>query len=128
VSECRECKRLGEALDELERQRKDWHHVADERSAALNDVRAESERLAQELGETRLILETTEVHAGRFKARAEQAEAEVERLRALLSQAFDAGMARAIASHEGFVQIHPSKEEWLADALAAKPPEKEAKP
>lgn len=42
-----------------------------------------------------------------------EARAEVERLRKLLPEAFEAGIARAIGSHEDFKQTHPDKDEWI---------------
>jgi hypothetical protein len=44
----------------------------------------------------------------------DEALAEVERLNALLPQAFDAGFAYAIDTNCGFYQTHPDREEWLA--------------
>jgi DNA repair exonuclease SbcCD ATPase subunit len=42
---------------------------------------------------------------------------EVERLRKLLSQAFDAGMAYAVGDHKDFTQTHPDKKTWLRSVV-----------
>jgi len=45
--------------------------------------------------------------------------AEVKRLQDLLPKAFDAGCAYAIGSHRDFKQIHPTRDEWVKQALEA---------
>ncbi len=42
---------------------------------------------------------------------------EIERLRALLPECWDAASAHAVASHKDFKQTHPGKAEWIREAL-----------
>lgn len=64
-----------------------------------------------------LIDEIERLRALESLVEADKLKQENEKLRALLPKAFDSGKAWMIGSHETFVQIHPDRDTWVADAL-----------
>ena len=91
--------------------------ICDSKIARIAELEAENQRLSV-AARVHLTTEAADMRTIRKRGkRIEELEAERDRLRGLLPQAFDAGFARAIGSHIDFKQTHPSRDDWVKNAL-----------